>query len=137
MSTVVRIKNSCDKNRTKAKFSFSTILTLISQFSTRNLYLNWYFVTKYCHNKPKIYFQISILISEADPDDDADCGSINMSIQVNGIVYEGVLFAKIAEEGYLEAKMTKSPKSPKNSQPTQPEAAKSVSEENQSPKSPQ
>ena len=101
------------------------------------MYQIWYFLTKYCHYKPKIYFQVLISNSEADPDDDADCGSINMSIQVNGIVYEGVLFAKIAEEGYLDAKMTKSPKSPKNSQPTQPEAAKSVSEENQSPKSPQ
>lgn len=44
-----------------------------------------------------------------DPDDDSDCGSINMCIQVNGIMYEGVLFAKLQEEGYLEAKKCKSP----------------------------
>lgn len=48
-------------------------------------------------------------INTPDPDDDSDCGSINMCIQVNGIMYEGVLFAKLQEEGYLEAKKCKSP----------------------------
>ena len=31
-----------------------------------------------------------------------------MSIEVNGVQYEGILFAKIQDEGYLEAKATKS-----------------------------
>jgi len=60
---------------------------------------------------------------EADPDDDADCGSINMSIQVNGIVYEGILFAKHHDEGYLEAKKCKSPSPPAKASLSPPAAA--------------
>jgi hypothetical protein len=43
-------------------------------------------------------------VNETDPDDDSNPGSITMSIEVNGVQYEGILFAKIQDEGYLEAK---------------------------------
>lgn len=47
-------------------------------------------------------------VQEGDPDDDESPGSINMSVCVNGVVYEGTLFAKI-DESYLEAKKSHSP----------------------------
>ena len=47
-------------------------------------------------------------VTEGDPDDDESPGSINMSICVNGVVYEGTLFAKM-EETYLEAKKSHTP----------------------------
>lgn len=35
-----------------------------------------------------------------------------MSIEVNGVQYEGILFAKIQDEGYLEAKRESVPVDP-------------------------
>ena len=39
---------------------------------------------------------------DVDPDDDSNPGSITMSIEVNGVQYEGILFAKLPDEGYAE-----------------------------------
>lgn len=51
-------------------------------------------------------------VNETDPDDDSNPGSITMAIEVNGVQYEGILFAKIQDEGYLEAKRESLPLDP-------------------------
>jgi hypothetical protein len=60
-------------------------------------------------------------VQEGDPDDDESPGSINMSVCVNGVVYEGTLFAKI-DESYLEAKKSHSPDQAEKTQSPVPES---------------
>ncbi|CAG5096327.1 Oidioi.mRNA.OKI2018_I69.XSR.g14567.t3.cds [Oikopleura dioica] len=75
-------------------------------------------------------------VAEGDPDDDENPGSINMSICVNGVVYEGTLFAKM-EETYLEAKKSHTPEQSEKVQ--SPVAADAADEQITTvmPKSPQ
>ena len=49
-----------------------------------------------------LYCSGLIWFLDVDPDDDSNPGSITMSIEVNGVQYEGILFAKLPDEGYVE-----------------------------------